>query len=98
MADADKAECLLTEHKVYISKVFSFSNTPEWDIDADEIEHIYPDYELYAYAPQTHDQAYGFLTRGCPRNCDFCHASQMQGRISHKVANLSEFWGGAEDT
>ena len=35
-----------------------------------EVEHIYPDYELY---PQyTKNTAYGFLTRGCPNNCDFC--------------------------
>lgn len=27
-----------------------------------EVEHIYPDYDLY---PQ-HQEAYGFLTRGCP--------------------------------
>ncbi len=36
-----------------------------------EIEHIYPDYSLYP--DMTKDTAYGFLTRGCPRNCDFCH-------------------------
>lgn len=29
----------------------------------DEVEHIYPDYELY---PQYKDTAYGFTTRGCP--------------------------------
>ena len=28
-----------------------------------EVEHIYPDYELYGVT----DTAYGFLTRGCPR-------------------------------
>ena len=36
-----------------------------------EIEHIYPDYSLYPEI--TKDTAYGFLTRGCPRGCDFCH-------------------------
>ena len=33
-----------------------------------EIEHIYPDYGLYGIT----DTAYGFLTRGCPRGCQFC--------------------------
>lgn len=60
----------------------------------DEIEHIYPDYSLYP--EQTKDTAYGFLTRGCPRNCGFCHVAQKpaDGRCSHKVADLSEFWNG----
>ena len=56
----------------------------------DEIEHIYPDYSLYP--EQTKDTAYGFLTRGCPRGCDFCHVANKEGRISQKVADLSEFW------
>lgn len=54
----------------------------------DEIEHMYPDYELYGIT----DTAYGFLTRGCPNNCPFCIVSKKEGRISHKVADLSEFW------
>ena len=33
-----------------------------------EIEHIYPDYDLY----NIKDMAYGFLSRGCPRHCPFC--------------------------
>lgn len=57
-----------------------------------EIEHIYPDYDLY---PQyTKDTAYGFLTRGCPNNCSFCSVSKKEGRVSHKVADLNEFWKG----
>ena len=53
-----------------------------------EIEHIYPDYSLYGIT----DCAYGFLTRGCPRNCQFCHTTQKDGCISYKVADLAEFW------
>jgi hypothetical protein len=58
----------------------------------DEIEHIYPDYSLYP--EQTKDTAYGFLTRGCPRGCEFCVVKDKpsDGRCSHKVADLSEFW------
>ena len=58
----------------------------------DEIEHIYPDYSIYP--EQTKDTAYGFLSRGCPRNCDFCHVAKKEGRCSYKVADLSEFWSG----
>lgn len=57
-----------------------------------EIEHIYPDYFLYPEL--TKDTAYGFLTRGCPRGCDFCHVASKEGRCSYKVADLSEFWRG----
>lgn len=58
-----------------------------------EIEHIYPDYSLYG----VHDTAYGFLTRGCPRGCDFCHVEAKEGRKAFKVADLSEFWNGQKN-
>lgn len=55
-----------------------------------EIEHIYPDYSLYPGL--TKDTAYGFMSRGCPRGCNFCHVATKEGRKSYKVADLSEFW------
>lgn len=58
-----------------------------------EVEHIYPDYSLYGIE----DTAYGFLTRGCPRGCDFCHVATKEGRASRKVANLDEFWKGQKN-
>ena len=58
-----------------------------------EIEHIYPDYELYGIT----DTAYGFLTRGCPRGCGFCHVGNKEGKCSYKVADLSEFWRGQKN-
>lgn len=110
------------QHRVYMSKVFSFTKDYEWVIDADEVvrggsgyaiklengrevyhkeidndlpdevEHIYPDYSIY---PQyTDNTAYGFLTRGCPRGCGFCHVASKEGRCSYKVADLDEFWKG----
>ena len=61
----------------------------------DEIEHIYPDYSIYyERIPAVKNTAYGFLTRGCPRGCDFCIVKDKEGRCSHKVADLSEFWNG----
>ena len=58
----------------------------------DEIEHIYPDYSIYEIT----DTAYGFMSRGCPRKCDFCHVKDKpaDGIHTHKVADLSEFWNG----
>lgn len=37
---------------------------------------------------------YGFLTRGCPRGCSFCHVAPKEGKKSVKVANVNEFWNG----
>ena len=116
---------LFSDHmdKVYMSKVFSFSEDYQYFIDADEIikggsgycislvdgkevfdknkdielpyevEHIYPDYSLYGIT----DTAYGFLSRGCPRGCNFCHVEAKEGRASKKVADLSEFWNGQKN-
>lgn len=111
--------------RVYMSKVFSFSEDYCFYINADEVvkggsgyaistrggqehydcsldtpldavmEHVYPDYSLYP--EMTRDTAYGFLTRGCPRGCDFCIVGKKEGRISRKVADLSEFWRGQKN-
>lgn len=58
------------------------------------IEHSYPDYGLYPQFPNT---AYGFLSRGCPRNCGFCIVSNKEGRRSVQVSDLSEFWNGQRE-
>ena len=61
----------------------------------DEVEHTYPDYSLYPEL--THDTAYGFLTRGCPRGCGFCIVAGKEGRAARKVADLSEWWRGQKN-
>ena len=111
--------------RVYMSKVFGFTEDYPYFVDADEVirggsgycieltegreryikerdkelhpevEHIYPDYSIYPRL--THDKAFGFLTRGCPRGCEFCHVGCKEGRRSRKVADLSEFWKGQKN-
>jgi hypothetical protein len=95
--------------KVYVSKVFSFTPDYNFNIQADKIvcggvgygiendynldhkvEHSMPDYSLY----RIQNNAYGFLSRGCPRNCSFCNVSKHQGNKSVKVSDLNEFWNG----
>lgn len=61
----------------------------------EEIEHMRPDYSLYPEL--TKDTAYGFLTRGCPNACPFCIVSGKEGRVSRKVADLSEWWSGQKN-
>ena len=112
-------------NRVYVSKVFLFSEDWREPINADEVirggsgyaitlkdgreqynaavdkplpyevEHIYPDYSIYPM--YTKDSAYGFLSRGCPRGCGFCHVAAKEGIIAHKVADLKEFWGGGKN-
>lgn len=78
-----------------------------------EVEHIYPDYSIYQREEVVYDEetgerftrivgstvdtAYGFLTRGCPRGCEFCHVEAKEGRRTYKVADLDEFWRGQKN-
>ena len=63
-----------------------------------EIETIYPDYSIYyEKIPEVRDTAYGFLTRGCPRGCNFCHVASKEGKCSIKVADLDTFWRGQKN-
>ena len=61
----------------------------------DEIEHIYPDYSLDPKL--TKNKAYGFLTRGCCNNCEFCIVPKKEGMCSIKVADLSQWWNGQKE-
>ena len=105
--DVEIAFPLSRYDRVYASKVFTF--TPDIDFVPladevfkggtgydlknrlpDEVEHMRPDYSLYGIT----DTAYGFLSRGCPRGCPFCIVADKEGRFSHKVADLREWWDG----
>ncbi|WP_068554267.1 radical SAM protein [Thermotalea metallivorans] len=96
--------------RVYMSKVFTFTPDFETVINADEIirggtgydlknklpdeaENIYPDYSLY----NIKDTAYGYLTRGCPRGCNFCIVGEKEGLKSYQVADLKDFWNGQKE-
>ena len=96
--------------KVYMAKVFTFTRDDVQAYQCDEqirggtgydltsvlpneIEKQFPDYSLYNIS----DTAYGFLTRGCPRGCNFCIVGRKEGLDSKKVANLNNFWNGQKN-
>ena len=55
-----------------------------------DIERMFPDYSIY---PE-HDFAVAMTSRGCPRGCQFCVVASKEGRRSHKVADVTDFWNG----
>lgn len=90
--------------RVYMSKVFTFTadcadyypceivraGTGYKDYTTtlpDEIEHICPDYSLYSV-----NEAFGFLTRGCPNGCPWCIVPHKEGSI-RPASPLREFLG-----
>ena len=51
----------------------------------DEIENLEPDYSIY---PEN-NKSYGFITRGCIRNCSFCFVPKKEGMI-HQVSTVDK--------
>ena len=51
----------------------------------DEIEKLAPDYSVYP----DNDTSYGFITRGCIRNCGFCYVPKKEGNIK-KVCDIDQ--------
>lgn len=88
---------------VYKSKIFTFSKE-SYLVNADkivrggtgfdikiklskEVDEFYPDYDLY----NIQDKAYGFITRGCPNNCDWCVVPLKEGKLCEydSIDNIS---------
>lgn len=81
-------------HRVYMSKVFTFTPDIDFVIQADEIvrggtgyrsyDDLSPEMEKtkpdYTLYPQC-DYAIGFLTRGCIRSCSWCIVPKKEGSI-----------------
>lgn len=82
--------------KVYVAKVFNFSSDIGFAIHAkevvrggtgyditsklpQEIDDCQPDYSIYPTVPA--DTSYGFLSRGCVRQCKWCIVPVKEGKI-----------------
>ena len=89
-----------TYDKIYSSKIFTWTKTDTYlpkgteiggtgfDLTKklpEEIEHTCPDYSIYDCG-----KSYGFLTRGCIRNCKWCFVPKKEGQIK-KHADIKEF-------
>lgn len=96
--------------RVYMSKVFTFTDDFHQVINAKEIIKGGTGYDLTSVLPKEietiypdyslygiKDTAYGFLTRGCPRGCKFCIVAEKEGKCSKKVADLNQFWNGQKN-
>lgn len=87
---------------LYQSKVFTFTPDNEYCYQSEkiikggtgynlktklpyEIENLCPDYDLYNV-----QSAYGFLTRGCIRNCKWCLVPEKEGHLK-PAADIQDF-------
>jgi hypothetical protein len=102
--DVEFVNFLQPYDRVYKSKVFTFTTDEHTHIMCDdirkggsgynysdklpdEIECLCPDYDLYKT-----EHAYGFITRGCIRQCSWCLVPKKEGWIK-KVASIEQFIG-----
>lgn len=58
-----------------------------------EAEAMFPDYSIY---PQF-DFAISMTSRGCPRQCKFCHVAAKEGCQAICVASVGDFWNGQKE-
>lgn len=96
--------------RTYMSKVFTFSQDYElgllnygevvkggtgygmMEVLPDYIDKLCPDYSIYP----KFNQAYGFLTRGCPNHCTWCIVPEKEGNI-RPYADIEEFLAGRKE-
>lgn len=109
--DVEWVNAFLSYDRIYMSKVFDFTNDNETVFKCPEIikggtgyglanklpDEIENIYPDYSLYSAKNLTAYGFLTRGCPRGCKFCIVGQKEGYKSIQVAELKQFWRGQKE-
>ena len=82
------------KYNIFAKKVikggYGYNN---YELPFEDYEITFPDYSIYHdIYPQFRKTAFGYLTRGCPRNCSFCIVSGYEGRKVRQVANVDDFF------
>ena len=90
--------------KVYMAKVFTFTQEYGYFVNADEIDKGGTGYDIHKTLPDCVDRlqpdysiysnvdnktAYGFLTRGCPNKCKWCIVPKKEGK-QHPYMDVEE--------
>lgn len=83
---------------VYISKIFNFTPNYEYAINSKKIIIGGSGFDIKVKLPKEIEKMkpkinYGFITRGCIRNCEFCIVPSKEGKIYLESENLFyDFW------
>lgn len=97
---ASKVFTFTEDYKYYPEECKTFKSGSGYDLKnklAEEIEHQYPDYNLYNFNVydtkhrKLGSYAMGFTSRGCCNHCKFCLVPCKEGK-THEVADIYEFW------
>jgi hypothetical protein len=95
----------LSFSKVFVSVIFDTNKNKVKITDCDDVEFGGTGWDIYKKLPQEiddwpedysiypgHDRfSYGFITRGCIRNCSFCVVPKKEGPI-YKYRNIKDIW------
>jgi hypothetical protein len=87
-SDLTYASVVFSGNKDYIKGkniIFGGTGVDLTTLLPDEIDECELDYSIYP----DNDTSYGFISRGCIRNCSFCVVRKKEGMI-HQVANIED--------
>ena len=81
-------------YPIYSKKViqggYGYNN---YELPFKDYETTFPDYSIYYdIYPQFRKTAFGYLTRGCPRNCSFCMVGKYEGLKNRTITTLESFY------
>ncbi len=91
-ADVTYASCVFSWHRKRLSEVPPGASVGGIGLGSkrqlpDEVEHMMPDYDLYA----NNNFSMGFTSRGCIRDCPPCKVPDNEGKI-RDWSSINEFW------
>lgn len=87
--------------RVYVSSIFTFTKKDHVPVDDPRIIVGGTGFDALTKLPEEIERLkpkmnFGFSSRGCIRNCDFCVVPQKEGKI-HAFGDLYDCWNGKSD-